>query len=86
MSVPEYFIGRVYAWLGAEDAVRPVDPLTEPDDAVWTLMGTSVGLGADRVDTVRLTDEGVTWEVPAGSQRGAGSKRDIQVRSIPGFG
>ena len=38
MSVPEYFIGKVYAWLAPEDTERPPDPLEEPDP-VWELMG-----------------------------------------------
>ena len=63
MSVPEYFIGKVYAWLGAEDAVRPATPATKPTAAVWTLMGTSLGSGNTAIDIVHMPDEGVTWEV-----------------------
>jgi hypothetical protein len=64
MSVPEYFIGSIYAWLAAEDTARPADPIEEPA-AAWVLMGTGTNAVPHKANaTVRLTDEGVTWEVP----------------------
>ena len=54
MSVPEYFIGTVEAWLAPEDTVRPASlgPASRPVVAPWVRLGEN-----------RLTDEGVTWEV-----------------------
>ena len=58
MSVPEYFIGHVYAWLADEDTARPIDVLTEPV-ADWVLLGT----GTNAMPVTRLSDDAVTWEV-----------------------
>ena len=63
MSVPEYFIGNVYVWLGDMDTVRPAAPNIAPAASDWTLMGTTLGTGADQINIVNLPDEGVTWEV-----------------------
>ena len=57
--VAEYFIGKVWAWLAVQNTARPTFPHIEPAVA-WELMG--VGTNADPQN--RLTDEGVTWEVP----------------------
>ena len=50
--VAEYLIGTIDAWLAVEDTVRPA-ALQLPPAAPWELLGTN-----------RITDEGVTWEVP----------------------
>ena len=63
MSVPEYFIGSVYAWLAVENTARPDAPNLAPA-AAWELMGTGTNVVPHKDNaTVRLTDEGVSWEV-----------------------
>ena len=59
MSVPEYFIGKVYAWLAVEDTARPADPTADPA-AAWELLG----MGTNAVPLTRLSEDQVTWEVP----------------------
>ena len=53
--VAEYLIGTVEAWLAPVDTVRPTSlgPSSLPVIAPWLKLGEN-----------RLTDEGVTWEVP----------------------
>ena len=53
--VAEYLIGTIEAWLAVEDTARPASlgPTSRPVVAPWMKLGNN-----------RLTDEGVTWEVP----------------------
>ena len=53
MSVPEYFIGTIEAWLGDVNTLRPAAPNIEPAASDWVPLGNN-----------RRTDEGVSWSVP----------------------